>query len=159
MTQLDSGLRPKRQSVHPSITEEKISELVEVFYGKVVLNERLGPVFRAHIHGDWDEHLAKMKTFWRSVLLCTGEYKGKPVPVHQRIDGIETEDFEEWLELFYTATELVFNEEAASLVNEAARRIATSLWLSRTNDPFASPPAWPRAQEPMPSADNPTFLC
>lgn len=147
----------ERQSVHPSITEDQISNLVDRFYEKVALNERLGPIFQHHVHGDWDVHLAKMKTFWRSVLLRTGEYKGKPVPVHQRLEGIETQDFEEWLNLFYSTTQSTFGEEAALLVNEAARRIATSLWLARSNDPFVSPPVWPAAKEDMSASSAPTF--
>lgn len=159
MTQFENRPHVERQSVHPSITEDQISDLVDGFYEKVALNERLGPIFQRHVHGDWDEHLVKMKSFWRSVLLRTGEYKGKPVPVHQRIDGVQTQDFEEWLSLFYTTTQHIFSEEAAPLVNEAARRIATSLWLARSNDPFASPPVWPRAKEALSTPNTPTFQC
>ena len=131
-----------RKSVHPSITEHQISALVENFYGAVRKNDRLRPLFEENVHGDWDVHLAKMKTFWRSVLLKTGEYKGKPVPVHQRIAGIETADFEEWLSLFSQEAEKLFVPDAAMLVNEAARRIATSLWLARSADPTVNPPDW-----------------
>ena len=133
----------KREALHPSITEEQISGLVDSFYGKVLNDEFLGPVFRRHVDGEWDKHLEKMKAFWRSVLLRTGEYKGKPVPVHQNIPNINTDMFITWLHLFSSTTTEIFCPEAAALVREAAQRIATSLWLSRSSDPFISPPAWP----------------
>ena len=118
-------------------------------------SERLAPIFIHQTSGNWEDHLAKMKTFWRSVLLRSGEYKGKPVPAHQRLDGVSTEDFEEWLNLFTKTSRTVFHVEAASLVDEAARRIATSLWLSRSNDPFATPPDWSRSiRPPIPTNQN-----
>ncbi len=152
MTRLEARPAIDRQRVHATITEQQISELVDRFYAAVRTNERLGPIFQHHIAG-WDAHFDRMKAFWRSVLLKTGEYKGKPVPVHLRIDGIGTEDFEEWLRLFSIIATDVFQRDAAVLVNDAARRIATSLWLSRTNDPFASPPSWSHA-ESTPAASN-----
>ncbi len=148
MTNIHSrpGSRKPLASLHPSITAEQISDLVEQFYESVQANERLGPIFSEQTSDPWGEHLAKMKTFWRSVLLRNGEYKGKPVPVHQRLDGVTTEDFEEWLGLFSKTCYSVFSQQAAPLVEEAERRIATSLWLARTNDPFATPPNWSNRQ-------------
>ena len=78
----------RRLPAHPSITPGQISDLVERFYGRVRNDERLGPIFEARVQGEWGPHLAKMKGFWRSVLLKTGEYKGRPVPVHVRIGGL-----------------------------------------------------------------------
>lgn len=144
LTMPDIEARPavNRESVHPSITAEQISTLVDLFYGEVRSNQSLAPLFADNMSSDWDVHLNKMKSFWRSVLLKTGEYKGRPVPVHLQINPIVSQDFEEWLRLFSGVCSKVFSEEAAPVVNEAARRIATSLWLSRSNDPFASPPNW-----------------
>ena len=152
MTSLEARPAIMRERVNALITERQISDLVDRFCAAVRANERLGPIFQRHIDG-WDVHFDRMKAFWRSVLLNTGEYKGKPVPVHLRIDGIGTEEFEEWLRLFSVIASEVFQPDAAVLVNDAARRIATSLWLSRTDDPFASPPSWPQA-ESAPATTN-----
>ena len=83
-----------------------------------------------------------MKSFWRSVLLKTGEYKGKPVPVHMKLEGIETEDFRIWLGLFEETLAELFEPEARPPILQSASRIATSLWFARNPDPFTSPPAW-----------------
>lgn len=137
-----AGKQQRSAPLHPSIGETQVSMLVEQFYQRVHGNELLGPVFATQTTEDWPLHLEKMKTFWRSVLLKTGEYKGKPVPVHQRLEGVSTQHFEEWLRLFAETSHEVFSTEAAQLVNSAARNIATSLWLSRAKDPFATPPVW-----------------
>ena len=132
----------RRTSIHPTITESQISELVDRFYTEIRDHPRLGPIFKTHLDGRWDGHLEKMKSFWRSVLLRSGEYKGKPVPVHQKLEGIETEDFAQWLVLFAQVSRDIFEPDATPLVVQAAENIANSLWLSRENDPFASPPDW-----------------
>ena len=134
----------RREPAHPSITAEQISELVEQFYGRVQGNERLGPIFAARVKGDWAPHLAKMKGFWRSVLLKTGEYKGRPVPVHVQIDGIGDEDYRVWLGLFRETVAEVFEAEARPVVIEAAERIASSLWLATSGKLLERPPTWSR---------------
>ena len=134
--------RHPRMGLHPSITEEQVCRLVEQFYARVFDSPILAPIFEQQTRQEWPVHLDKMKAFWRSVLMKTGEYKGKPVPAHQRLDGVTTRHFDEWLTLFSQTTREVFGPNVAPLVDAAAMRIATSLWLSRSNDPFASPPFW-----------------
>ena len=131
-----------RESVHPSITTEQVSDLVDTFYQRIQAHENLGPIFETQKTSSWDVHMEKMKTFWRSVLMRTGEYSGKPVPVHQKMSGIGTDEFKEWLALFSMTSREVFEADASVHAEEAARRIATSLWLSRSTDPFRNPPDW-----------------
>lgn len=142
MSQIEARPAIVRQSVHSSITAAQISDLVDRFYSRVGQHALLNPIFQNNTNGNWDDHLEKMKSFWRSVLLRTGEYKGKPVPVHLKIQNIDTAEFSEWLKLFSTTAHEVMTREAAELVEAAAQRIATSLWLSRSSDPFVSPPDW-----------------
>ncbi len=145
------GPKIERRPVHPTIDATQISELVDQFYTKIRADERLGLLFAEGMERDWPEHLDRMKSFWRSVLLRTGEYKGKPVPAHLKIDGIEVTDFQLWLRLFVETANEKFAPEVAGLVESAALRIATSLWLSRATDPFALPLEWPPAKPPNPT--------
>ncbi len=131
-----------RDPVHPAITEELISELVESFYAKAQKDERLGPLFNDRIDGDWPMHLDKMKKFWSSVLLKSGKYKGKPVPVHMAISEIESDDFRLWLEMFRTTAEDVLGVEPAAPAILAAERIAQSLWMAKFATPFDKVPDW-----------------
>jgi hemoglobin len=131
-----------RHAAHPSITAQQVSELVDGFYARVRNDIRLEPIFAAQMSRHWDEHLPRMNAFWRAVLLKTGEYKGKPVPAHTRLHGVGTAEFGIWLDLFSETAGEVFSPEAQPIVVEAAKRIATSLWLAMTADPFTNPPDW-----------------
>jgi hemoglobin len=144
-----------RQPAHPSITPAQIASLVDIFYGRVRKDERLGPIFEQRVAGDWEPHLTKMKGFWRSVLLKTGEYKGRPVPVHVQIGGITDVHYVRWLELFRVTVAEVFEPAARGVVIEAAERIASSLWLATSGNLLARPPNWSseEAQSDLPQAD------
>ena len=124
-----------RDPVHPSITKDQISDLVDQFYKKIHDDERLGPIFENAINtssdGNWQPHLEKMKRFWASVLLKTGEYKGQPVVVHNGLPDLQENDFSLWLKLFASTIEDVMEKDAQIPVYESARRIAQSLYLSR----------------------------
>ncbi len=130
------SFRPSpRDPVHPSITKDQISDLVDQFYEKIRDDERLGPIFanaiNASSEGNWDPHLEKMKRFWASVLLKTGEYKGQPVVVHNGLPDLQENDFSLWLKMFARTVEEVMEKDAQKPVYESARRIAQSLYLSR----------------------------
>lgn len=110
------------------ITEEFISNLVEAFYTQVHEHKVLGPVFKKEVSGDWESHLAKMKTFWSSIVLGSGKYSGKPMQVHQRIEGITPEHFKLWLDLFkQTLENLKTSPEITQHFMLRAEQIAVSL--------------------------------
>ena len=111
------------------ITEERLSELVDLFYGRVRKDDLIGPVFNRAID-DWPEHLDRLKAFWSSVMLTSGRYKGRPLPAHVKHgDSIRQASFDRWLELWREATEEVLPPAAAAAMQEKAGRIAESLSL------------------------------
>lgn len=111
------------------ITEERLSELVDLFYGRVRKDDLIGPVFNRAID-DWPEHLDRLKAFWSSVMLTSGRYKGRPLPAHVKHgDSIRQASFDRWLELWREATEDVLPPAAAAAMQEKAGRIAESLSL------------------------------
>jgi len=81
------------------ITEDLIHAVVIEFYRRARRDDRLGPVFEAHVH-EWETHLARMTDFWSAALLRTGRYSGKPVEQHRSIDGLSDGHFGRWVELF-----------------------------------------------------------
>ena len=72
--------------------EFAIATLVERFYEKVRLDLALGPVFNAAVH-DWDEHKRLLTSFWPSMALRAGNYRGNPM-VTYRPHPIRTEHFD-----------------------------------------------------------------
>ena len=144
----DIEARPwiERKPLHPDITAEQIDALVEEFYARIAQDSRLGPIFGAAI-ADWPPHLAKMKAFWRSVLLRSGDYHGRPVPAHMALRAmVEPDDFGRWLALFRPVARRIFAEEPAALTIAAAERIAQSLWMAMFGGLVDGPPAWRNPQ-------------
>lgn len=117
-----------RITAQTGLDEEKLTELVHRFYGKVRADPLLGPIFAARI-SDWSPHLESMVAFWSSVALMTGRYHGAPVLAHAGLP-VEWRHFEHWLILFReTATEICTPEGAAHVIARA-ERIARSLHIA-----------------------------
>ncbi len=113
------------------VTEATIVLLVDTFYQRVRRDPVLGPVFDTAIAADaWPAHLQKMYAFWSSVMLTSGRYKGNPVAVHTRVDGITPPLFGNWLDLFEATAAELFVAEIADEFVLRARRIAESLKLA-----------------------------
>ncbi|MEO9900542.1 group III truncated hemoglobin [Nisaea sp.] len=128
------------------ITDTYISTLVDSFYTRIRADAVLGPIFERRIGDDWDPHLARMKAFWGSVALYTGQYSGKPVPVHYAITEIEAGHFDHWLVLFeQTLEETAPTPGVVPYFMERARRIAESLKLA-----IFGVPELQRARNPTP---------
>jgi hemoglobin len=112
------------------MTEQDIETLVPLFYAAVREDALLGPLFDQAV-GDWPEHLAKLQSFWSSVMLTSGRYKGNPMAAHLRHAGAITPVmFDRWLELWReTAARHLAAADAAALIAKA-ERIAESLKLA-----------------------------
>ncbi|HZD90674.1 MAG TPA: group III truncated hemoglobin [Pseudolabrys sp.] len=117
------------EAAESRLTEDDIARLVDAFYAKVREDPALGPVFARAI-SDWGPHLATMRKFWSSVMLTSGRYKGNPVAVHRRVEGIAYELFARWLELFDETCRELFDTDIADAFHDKAARIAESLKLA-----------------------------
>ena len=122
--------------------KDGIRRLVDGFYGKVRADTERAPIFDRAIPGDWDLHLAMMRDFWSSVMLKSGRYKGNPVAVHLRVEGMESRLFDRWLALFGETCGELFDESLAETLRAKALRIAESLKLALFYRPDRS---WPRS--------------
>src|ERR1700710_2692436 len=80
--------------------ETNIRELVGAFYRRVDDDLLLGPIFARELAGRWDAHLAKMTTFWSSLVLGTKGYKGNVQEAHRPLGDIEPQHFARWLPPF-----------------------------------------------------------
>lgn len=110
-------------------SDDQIEDLVASFYARIRKDAELGPIFERVIGDDWGPHLKTMCDFWSSVMNTTGRYKGKPIPAHVKLTGIEPRHFECWLGLFNETTRELFEPALAQLFLMRAQRIAESLKL------------------------------
>ncbi len=123
---LSARQKIRDQAAAIGIDEAFISRLVDDFYGRVRLHERLGPIFDAAID-DWPEHLAKLKLFWASVALNAGVYEGRPMQAHLRLPTLEPAHFGDWLMLFEeTLRDIAPDEAAVEYFMVRAHRIGES---------------------------------
>jgi hemoglobin len=109
-----------RQATPAHLDESRLAVLVDRFYDKVRADPLLGPVFNPRVD-DWDAHKVLMTSFWATVALRTGHYRGNPLARHQPLP-IGVEHFQRWLALWReTAAELLDAESAALMAGYAER--------------------------------------
>jgi hemoglobin len=102
---------------------EDIKLLVDTFYDKVREDELIGPIFDERIQDRWPQHLAKMYTFWQTVLLGEHTYYGSPFPPHAKLP-VEKIHFERWLTLFSETLNDLFTGEIAAEAMWRANKMA-----------------------------------
>ena len=119
-------------------THAQLRTLIDAFYERVRADERLGPIFAAHV-ADWDLHSARLTDFWSSLMLGSGRYKGNPFGMHQPFAGeLDVALFDRWLELWTITTAEQFAPDLAAEYQRKARRIAESLKAGLLFDPSRS---------------------
>lgn len=111
-------------------SEDAITALVHGFYDRVREDAVLAPVFDAHID-DWTPHLARMVSFWCTVLGTDARYvrspKGAPPQLHQGIPELLITHFFRWIDLWDQTTATLFTPEHAAHLQAMARRMAQVL--------------------------------
>jgi hemoglobin len=124
---IGSRLRASGRIVPKGLDEELIAAVVDSFYGRARRDPLLGPVFNAAIPGpEWARHMAIISDFWSSMLLGTGRYAGRPMPVHLALDGVDDRHFSRWLALFKETVETQCSPDIAALFLDRAERVANS---------------------------------
>lgn len=126
----DEHPRGPRKPLHDEITEPMIKDLVHNFYDKIRNDSELGPIFNETIQNNWPEHLDRMCTFWGSIALKTGAYKGRPVPKHMALKGLTPDHFKIWLRLFRITAIEVCGQDIGLMFIDRAEKIAESLQLA-----------------------------
>lgn len=122
-------------------THAELRALVDAFYTRVRADDRLAPIFEAHV-ADWEAHSERLTDFWSSLMLTSGRYKGNPFAMHQAFAGeLDVALFERWLELWAIATDEAFPPGLAAEFQRKARRVAESLKSGLLFNPAALAPS------------------
>jgi hemoglobin len=108
---------------------DDIDRLIPEFYNRIRADLVLGPIFNNAI-SDWPEHLETLKSFWSSILLGSGRYKGQPMVKHLlHQENMTLANFERWLCLWHQTTNDLLPSNHAAVLQAKADRIAESLRL------------------------------
>ncbi len=123
------------------LDEAALARLVDHFYEKVRRDAQIGPIFNAAVH-DWDEHKRLLTSFWASVALRAGSYRGDPMGAH-RPHPIRAEHFDRWLAMWQETCDEELDTVHAAQMLEYAQRIGRSLkyglGLHAHSKPFSVP--------------------
>jgi hemoglobin len=111
------------------ITKENIETMVLNFYRRVLQDEIVGPFFVAKLGDDmtneyWKPHLELLVNFWASITLGDTSYRGNPFAPHMYLGELNREVFEQWLKLFFTTLDEVYEPQVADLFKERSTIIA-----------------------------------
>jgi len=126
-----------RVNAHATLDESALANLVDRFYEKVRHDSEIGPIFNAAVR-NWDAHKQLLTSFWASVALRAGSYRGNPMGAH-RAHAIRVEHFDRWLALWRETCSEELDEVHAALMLEYAERIGSSLKLGLGLRPQARP--------------------
>jgi len=108
-------------------TRTDIELLINTFYEKVKTNDIIGHIFSDVAKVDWIGHMPIMYSFWASVLLDDRSYTGNPMPIHialSKVTPMTNVEFNEWMRLFKTTTDELFEGTKADEAKFRAENIA-----------------------------------
>ena len=108
-------------------TRKDIEQLVDSFYKKVRMNEKIGPIFNKVAKVDWDSHLPKMYSFWASILFGERSFSGNPMQKHIQLSSqtqMGEAEFSEWLFLFHQTVDELFTGQKAEEAKSRSSNIA-----------------------------------
>ena len=113
-----------------------IEVLIKGFYDKVKQDLVIGYLFNDVAKVKWAKHLPVMYDFWEGIVFNKNTYTGNPIPVHQKLNTLsplKQEHFKQWLHLFTTTVDELFEGPKAELAKQRAVGIATVMQIKIFN--------------------------
>lgn len=107
---------------------EDILLLLEAFYNKAFLDERIGFFFTDVVPLNLETHIPVIADFWESIVFGKQGYRKNVMEVHQRISHLSTirkEHLDRWVEIFCSNVDEYFMGKNATLMQQRARSIAS----------------------------------
>ena len=109
-----------------------IELLVNTFYEKVKVDDKIGFFFNEVVQLDWEKHMPKMYDFWEMTLFQKGNFIGNPIKVHKGLNEkspMKKEHFDHWVKLFHSTVDELFEGVNAQLAKTRALSIATVMQI------------------------------
>lgn len=124
--------------------------LVRAFYTRALEDPMIGWIFTDVAKVDLETHLPIVASFWETVLLGAGTYRGGTfaphAAVHARV-GLRGPHFAQWLDLWQTTVDEHFAGERAEAAKAHAVRVARA--FHRRLNAMPPPPGAPDAAVPL----------
>lgn len=124
-------------SVRKDITDrDDCEQLVRAFYSRAMVDPFIGFIFVDVAKLDLEEHIPVITSFWETLLLGAGTYRGGAFHVHADLHAqvpLQAGHFDRWLLLWTTTVDELFSGERADLAKAHAHRVAAAFYR-RLND-------------------------
>lgn len=111
---------------------DDIKLLINSFYDKVKADKTIGYIFNDIAKVNWEKHLPVMYNFWENLLFFTGSYNGNPMIAHEKWHKaihFTSTHFEQWIKLFTSTVDELFEGEKAEMAKQRAISIATVMQI------------------------------
>lgn len=118
-------------------TTKDIEQLVNSFYA-LVRKSPIGYFFDEIAQVDWEDHLAKLNSFWSMNLLGIGEYNGNAMLPHLLLhqkESFKPEHFQTWLKLWKSNIDAQFEGRTAEKAKKRGEMIASVMEFKIQNMP------------------------
>ena len=109
---------------------QHIQHFVEAFYGKMLRDEQLAPIFLEVAAIDLKHHLPLIRSYWEKLLLGEGDYRRHTMNIHRAVHAkrpITADDFQRWLSFFHATVDENFEGPKAQRAKEVASHIAANM--------------------------------
>jgi hemoglobin len=108
-------------------TRADCERLVRAFYGKAMVDPIIGFIFVDVAKLDLEAHVPVIASFWETVLLGAGSYRGGAFGPHAQLHAkvqLQKGHFERWLVLWFATVDELFAGERADEAKAHALRVA-----------------------------------
>lgn len=109
-------------------TRADIEELMNIFYERLLADERISYIFTDVAKLDIKTHIPVIADFWESVLLNKNVYHNNAMKIHMDLNAktpLSKEHFTVWLTHFTETVDELFEGDIALLAKQRARSVAT----------------------------------
>ncbi|NQW30185.1 MAG: group III truncated hemoglobin [Ignavibacteria bacterium] len=116
-----------------------VVRLIDAFYNEVRKDPVIGHIFNEVVSVDWDAHMPTMYSFWSTLLLNEQTYSGNPMLKHVALSKktpMTNVEFTQWLKLFNTTVDELFEGATATMAKQRAATIA-ELMMVKIQDAVA----------------------
>jgi hemoglobin len=107
-------------------SREHIGHFIDLFYQRLLSDERLAPIFVDVANIDLAVHLPHIKDYWAKLLLGENQYRRHTMNIHRQLHSkraLQPVDFQRWLACFLATVDANYSGPQA----ERAKRVATSI--------------------------------
>jgi hemoglobin len=104
-----------------------IELLIDTFYKDVLKDEVISHFFTKVVDVNWETHMPTMYSFWESVVLGTGSYRGNVTLTHVDLhmkSSVEPKHFERWLSLWKKTVSALFQGPMADAAINKSEQLA-----------------------------------